>query len=693
MTTDLFEDLGQRLDRLADVCTRDIDVHHPAGLSGAVPAASRTPQRLVLAAVAVAAVFMVAVVLALRPGSSVRTEDPTDEPQPTITTVETGRPSPGVVVEGLLPAPTMTAADLPAVFSLPPMEKSEPYWSLVGSAPSVDRDTARHVSFAGGDLFVGLDPDGHRVCASMTPFDVGGAPLAGGPAGCLPAAMIVAIDVMTSWHGVRVEGGESVGTGMSQPGSVVGLVPRGTQNVTVEGLAAEVIHDTYFAEVDGEGPAIEVQLADGSTLTHEAPSRNRSMAVDSVVWTIDNGTELSRDLDAVGCVRHLEGWDVFAAAGDGFSLSLTDTMVTIADPDGTGVSPSQVELVAVVASDADELGLRLDLSWQGSETRGGATIHCGVNYADIGIFAAPPRAMVPLVDLLPGWVQLPPTEPSGPLAGRVVESFDVSTLREVQFEDGAVYVGLDPEGTQVMVVVAPGDVDGEVGGGQLIPTRLAFSHLFGLSASTRTGSSFPDSWTVAGTAPKDVVAVTIAGHQAEFRSGVFYLRVEEQREGLGGAEIGQLLDSVDFHFADGSTRRSASVGVEGQPGGRGTASFSMDGTDVDVALTEVACALRGTGPPTLEFIVASEPPITGPLGPEDEIVVARLVQGELLLDALGGPYLHARIEGSDLDIQLADNPTRAYLEWDTDGSSGQLSIECGTPILDIDELTEILRLG
>lgn len=287
-------------------------------------------------------------------------------------------------------------------------------------------------------------------------------------------------------------------------------------------------------------------------------------------------------------------------------------------------------------------------------------------------------ATVPLIDLLAEWASIPTSEEiARPFADLdLSQEFDVSTLRQIEFELGTVLVGLDPERSRLMVGLSSRGTDGG-----MALSGLRLPDLIGRGATVVVGFSAPGGQKmVGGVARRGVVAVNLNGEPVEFRSGAFLASAEDLPLGLPGS-----LEAIEFVFADGTTEPT-SRGVDGATGASGTLSANFEGTSVDKPLDSVACA-RMVGDPMVLDIAGS----AGTVGDGDFYDI-NLHNGDLNIVVLRDENsLGDRVDASDLSVRFIDDPPRSDIEWNTERSSGHISVVCAEPIIDATELIDLLR--
>jgi len=281
-----------------------------------------------------------------------------------------------------------------------------------------------------------------------------------------------------------------------------------------------------------------------------------------------------------------------------------------------------------------------------------------------------------LADVLPEWADVPAgVDVDGWMEeSELTQLFDMSTVRQIDFEPGAVFVGLDPDGRNVVVAVGS-RLDGAV----LDSTSISWIPLPDLFRENRLIVQSRGSLqvtTIGGVAPRGAVAVLVDGVPFDLVSGAFLLEFPP------GLEFPRL----QFEFPDGTvTQAFESYGL-GAPGATGSLSADVEGSFVDRSLDSVNCVRLDSEPVAFDFSASrGEASLPG-----DWTVIALRTEGMFLLARVDDGFPAAFVPIEELVI-AADAAGLIELTWDTDTTSGSATINCGDFIIDAAELRSLLR--
>ncbi|MEM9465486.1 MAG: hypothetical protein AAGA90_08920 [Actinomycetota bacterium] len=576
MTTDVFDDLGARLDRLADA--------HAPDLSGLTPAEEPGPRRRV-AVLAVSAAAVAIVVALLRGGPGVQTETPAEDPEPILD---------DQILSADLPPPTFGVEHLPAVFARP-AEVDDTSLSVIEPA------TMRSVDFVDGTVVIGMSPSGHTLCATMA-VALEDYSTASGGIGCLaPAAYISSQVGIAGPLRLQIDGAEVAWFG--------GLAPIDTRRVLVDGVEAPLVDGLFLQRTGSADALVEFELENGTV--HRANSTAVAPADDQLLVPRDSASpagsrlavpgQTTTEVTAAGCVRHEHGWDVFAGR-DRTWIAVDQTSGLTLVVDGAVATRTTTWTTTPVEH---ARGYALDIRWVDGDTTGDALVVCGDHDAEIGIFRGGPAtdgtaAEVTAHELvLPAWVDLGVVDPDtiddevldGRLPEMLDELFDLATLRRIP-SDLEFYVGLDDDHTVVNTALVSGDTLG------LSVSSQPIARMVGANLSTwGFTSNGPDS-TAWGLVPAGVVTIQPAG-------GLPFAVTD------GAYAVGGVSGAPTFIDAEGTAWDPWDYPVAGTPGATLLVEGTVDGEPLGARVFDRSVCLRAddavwiwtfAGSPADEFI-------------------------------------------------------------------------------------------
>lgn len=253
----------------------------------------------------------------------------------------------------------------------------------------------------------------------------------------------------------------------------------------------------------------------------------------------------------------------------------------------------------------------------------------------------------------------------------------MSTLRQIDLRSGTVFVGLDPEGVNVVMNITLSRL-----GGSRYGTKRDLTSMFGRGPVLAVSSVGPDFWAVGGVVPAGVVAVTVDGHAAELKTGAFIVVVDGEP-----TDPGVLLDRIELEYENNVIERVSFSDVDGSVGGSGSLTLTVDGRSASTPLTDVGCASTSGDPAAMAMRAAA-----GSLTDDDDFFHVACLDGDLRVDAnVDGEFIGTSVEASNLDVEIIDPPGRLEITWDTTESSGQITVNCGDLIIDANNLAELLR--
>ncbi len=283
-----------------------------------------------------------------------------------------------------------------------------------------------------------------------------------------------------------------------------------------------------------------------------------------------------------------------------------------------------------------------------------------------------------LADLLPEWADVP--------AGINVEGwldeselavlFDLSTVRQIDFEPGAVFVGLDPAGRSVVVAIGS-RLDGQVLDSSS-SSSIPLPDLFRENRLIVQSRGSLQVTTIGGVAPRGAVAVLADGVSFDLDSGAFYLEFPS----------GEEFPRLQVEFSDGTVIGAFESYGPGAPGATGSLSADIEGSFVDLSLDSVNCVRVDSEPVAFDFSASRGDALLA----GDWLVIALRSEGMFLLARVDGESPVALVPIEELVIG-ADEAGLIELTWDTATTAGSATINCGDFIIDAAELAALLRLG